>query len=254
MDDDDMDEDLRVYSINEIIPDPYIEHWKFSPSAVKDTRCMDMIAAQFKRQDSLDISLRIHGGNGIDEIFQVNTMILQCYSMFFQKRSCHEKEIKLLPGRITPNVFHKIYEWMMSTPKFVERDGLIPLLQGAQYLKVSLMEQQIWNLIQNGKKFQENEAFLLYLEAKQWRCEKVQHMMSARVQRFFLTVVSSEDFFLMDAAEIMNWLKLDGIGINLEVEVFYCAARWLLFDWDNRNQHLMDLMKLVRFGLIEPWR
>jgi BTB And C-terminal Kelch len=116
------------------------------------------------------------------------------------------------------------------------------------------LEQQIWNLIQNGEKFQESDAYLLYLEAKYCRCEKVQHMMMSRVQKFFMTVVCSEEFLTMEPHEIHSWLKLDSIGINSEVDVFYSAARWLLHDWEIRKDYLISLMKLVRFGLIEPWR
>lgn len=79
-------------------------------------------------------------------------------------------------------------------------------------------------------------------------------MMISRVQRFFMTVVCSEEFLTMEPYEIHNWLKLDSIGINSEVDVFYSAARWLLYDWELRKEHLMSLMKLVRFGLIEAWR
>lgn len=113
---------------------------------------------------------------------------------------------------------------------------------------------QIWNLIQDGEKFQESEAYLLYLEAKYCRCEKVQLMMMSRVQKFFMTVVCSEEFLMMEPYEIHKWLGLDSIGINSEVDVFYSAARWLLHDWELRKEYLMSLMKLVRFGLIEPWR
>ena len=78
--------------------------------------------------------------------------------------------------------------------------------------------------------------------------------MMSRVQKFFLTLVCSEDFLAMEPYEIQEWLKLDSIGINTEVEVFYIAVRWLMHDWEQRQKHLISLMKLVRFGLLEPWR
>lgn len=238
----------RVYGINEIVPDRNVEAWGAASEMPKKASLMKMISAQLNDPESSDVDVEVG-----DEAFKVIMIVLQSYSTFFREQSDGEKVIKLSVEHITPNVFLKIYQWMWSS-KTVERDGLIPLLLGAQYLQVLKLEQQIWNLIQDGGKFQESEAFLLYMEAKLWKFEKIIDMMMSRVQRFFMTFVASEDFLLLDADEVQKWLKLDTIGINTEIEVFYCAARWMLHDWDERKKYLMDLMKLVRFGLIAPWR
>lgn len=242
------DEAERVYSINEIVPDLNLDNWKKSSAVPKKTSLMQKVSSQFNDPKTFDLEILID-----DEIFRVIMIVLQSYSMFFRQRSNSEKIIELSNEKISSEVFRKIYRWMWSS-KAVEREDLIPLLIGAQYLKVELLELQIWNLIQDAGKFQECEALLLYLEAKIWKFEKIENMMMARVQRFFLTFVASEDFLLLDSDEIQKWLKLDTIGINREVEVFYCAARWMLHDWVEREKYLMDLMKLVRFGLMKPWR
>lgn len=203
----------RVYGINMIAADPFSEDWKREATTDRKTNLMQLVAVRFKKQDSFDVVVQIG-----DESFSVAMVILQSYSKFFQRRSAHEKVIELRAAKVTPNVFCKIFTWMMATSKLIEREGLIPFLISAQYLEVDLLEQQIWNLIQSGEKFQEDEAFMLYLEARLWKCEKVQDMMMHRVQRFFITVVCSEDFLEMEPEEVQNWLKLDTIGINAEVE------------------------------------
>jgi hypothetical protein len=94
---------------------------------------------------------------------------------------------------------------------------------------------------------------MLYLEARN-RCESVEIMMMSRIQRFFMTFVCSEDFLEMDFKDLLNWLQVESIRVNIEVEVFYSAARWLLHDWEHRKKYLSPVMELVRFGLLEPWR
>lgn len=237
----------RVYSINRISPDANTNNWIISPLTLSKSALMSMICGKFKEPNSFDISIHI----GTD-VFNCFMLTLQSYSGFF--KSNHEKVINLSPSRISPKVFHKIYEWMLNSSKIIERNDLTPILMGAEYLEVELLKQQIWNLIQDGDKFQECEAFILYLEAKLCGCEIVRDMMMNRVQRFFLTVVCSEEFLEMESREVMKWLILDSVGINSEVEIFYSAARWLLHDWGERKFHLLDLMRLVRFGLIAPWR
>lgn len=237
-------EQERVYSIDRIAPDAYTETWKVSPNIPKKKLLTRAIRDYLNKPDSGDIKIHIES----DE-FDCVMLVLQCYSTFFQNRSKHEKIVKLPSEQISPPVFFRVYEWMLSSSKKVERDEMIPLLLGAKFLQVSLLETQIWNLIQDGTRFQEAEAFLLYIEAKHWKCEEVQRMMMPRVQRFFMIVVSSEEFVLMEPQEVKGWLRLESIKINSEMEVFYIAARWLLHNWQERKNHLIELTESVRFGL-----
>lgn len=32
------------------------------------------------------------------------------------------------------------------------------------------------------------------------------------------------------------------------------GVRWLMYDWEKRNKHLLEVMGCVRFGLIAPWQ
>lgn len=32
------------------------------------------------------------------------------------------------------------------------------------------------------------------------------------------------------------------------------AVRWLMHDWNERKQHMLEVLKCVRFGLIAPWQ
>lgn len=237
----------RVYSIKRIAPDRFIDVLKPSTSINAKTCLKEIISSQLKNPESADVTLQIG-----DEIFKIPMVLLQSYSKFFQKHSYHEKIIKLSPSTISPNVFHMIYSWMLSKSKLVGRDNLVPLLIGAECLEVKLLEQQIWNLIQDAGKFQEDEAFLLYLEAKYCKFKEVQLVMMVRIQKFFMTVVCSDEFLMMDAAEIHSWLELDSIGVNSELDVFHSVVRWLLHEWEFRKEFLVNLMEVVRFGVIEP--
>ena len=208
-----------------------------------------LIIAEYKKPKSYDILVQIDGKK-----FECQLLILQCYSDFFAKRSKDEKVIELNGSDINPNAFCSIYRWMISTSKQIERDGLISLLIGAEYLQVPQLIEQCWNLIQNINWFQEDQAYLLYKEAKTWKYDKIQSMMMKQVKKIFLTVVGTLDFIKMDKNEVKQWLQLENIGINSEVEIFYAAARWLLYDWNERQKHLMELMSEVRFGLFPAWR
>lgn len=39
-----------------------------------------------------------------------------------------------------------------------------------------------------------------------------------------------------------------------EMEVLMSAVRWLMHDWANRKENMLEVLKCVRFGLIAPWQ
>lgn len=235
-----------VNSIKQICPDSSSNHWKNLPEINEKTTLMQKLSDIYHQDNTTDVCIKID-----DKIYNCHMLILQSYSKFFQSHSKHEQFIQL---DMNPEIFCTIYKWMLSDTKQIYRKGFVQLLIGAQYLQVDMLEQQCWNLIQDGSKFQEAEAFMLYLEARSPKCQKIQSMMLQRVQKFFLTVVCCKEFVQMEPDEIKSWLKLDSIAVNLEVEIFYSVARWVLYDWNARKMLLNDLMTLVRFGLMEPWR
>lgn len=38
------------------------------------------------------------------------------------------------------------------------------------------------------------------------------------------------------------------------MEVLMSAVRWLMHDWNERKQYMLEVLKCVRFGLIAPWQ
>lgn len=36
------------------------------------------------------------------------------------------------------------------------------------------------------------------------------------------------------------------------MEVLFSCVRWLMYDWDSRQEYVERVMQCVRFGLIEP--
>lgn len=146
----------RVYSIHRIAPEFHVTTWKASPKLQKKTSLMEVVGEQLETPESFDVSVVIGG-----ESFNCLMMILQSYSKYFKVRSRHDKVITLPRSKITEKIFGKIYEWMLMESKAVGRESLIPMLIGAQFLQIESLEQQIWHLIQDGERFQENEAFLL---------------------------------------------------------------------------------------------
>lgn len=130
----------------------------------------------------------------------------------------------------------------------------------------------------------------MYLEAKKIGNTAVMELMVPRIMKFFLMLVSTKDFLELSVDELCLLLKSNYICVNRyrcicarkdftfkqiaiiediplaeasftlsnffisEMEVLMSAVRWLMHDWNERKQHMLEVLKCVRFGLIAPWQ
>lgn len=233
----------------QISPDKAEFHWKRRINFHETNHLMMKVVDFIQKPKTADIVIKING-----DIFNCHMHVLQSYSNFFVNRSRHEKSIELNVEEISAEIFYKIYNWFLSSSKTIERESLIAMMSSAEYLQIEKLLKQCWELVKQVEWFQEDEAFLLYRDAKERKIEMVQTLMRQQVKKYFLTVVATRDFLEMDADEVANWLRMNSLGVNCEAEVFFVAARWLLHEWEERKKYVMCLMKHIRFALLEPWR
>ncbi|KAK2583127.1 hypothetical protein KPH14_009152 [Odynerus spinipes] len=188
--------------------------------------------------------------------FHCHLLVLQSYSTFFDEKN--SKDIDLTGSNVTSRAFSIIYDWMISPTSeschLLRRDNILEIFMAAQYLGVKELEEQCWAFIDNDELFTEDTAFLLYMEAKKIDNTAVMELMVPRIMKFFLMLVSTKDFLELSVDELCLLLKSNYICVNSEMEVLMSAVRWLMHDWNNRKQYMLEVLKCVRFGLIAPWQ
>ncbi|KAL7293089.1 hypothetical protein TKK_0013247 [Trichogramma kaykai] len=192
---------------------------------------------------------------GNDE-FHCHLLVLQCYSAFFDSKNA--KIVDLTESCVTSKGFSIIYDWMICPTNdsyhLLLRDNILEIFLAAQFLEIKELEEQCWAFIDNEELFSEDTAFLLYLEARKIGNTAIMELMIPRIMKFFLMLVSSSDFLELSVGELCLLLRSNYISVNSEMEVLMSAVRWLMHDWEGRKQHLLEVMKCIRFGLIAPWQ
>ncbi|XP_018896726.2 uncharacterized protein [Bemisia tabaci] len=198
-----------------------------------------------------DVLIRI----GTSE-FRYHMLVLQSYSSFFDEKST--RQIELPENMVSKEAFACIYDWMLHLSQdsyhLLRRDNILGIFSAAQYLGIKELEEQCWAFISNEELFNEDTAFLLYLDARKSDNVAVMDLMVPRIQRFFLTLVSSKDWLELSIEEVCMFLSSNYISVHCEMEVFMSAVRWLMHDWTKRAAYLVKVMGCVRFGLIAPWQ
>lgn len=151
--------------------------------------------------------------------FNCHMLVLQCYSEFFKNLN-GEQQIVLPTEKVTPQAFHKVYEWMLTSQPIVQRQGILELFNAAQFLKIPGLVSQCWVCLDDDERFCEDAAFLLYIEARKLgQDEMIQQLMLSRVNKFFLSLVASKEFLEFDVDEFCGLLSSNSIGVNSETDV-----------------------------------
>ncbi|GLV32430.1 uncharacterized protein CBL_00861 [Carabus blaptoides fortunei] len=192
---------------------------------------------------------------GMEE-FSCHSMVLQTYSGFFEKR-VDVRRIELPHKEVSVNAFVSIYDWMISGKqcvKLLKRDNALEIFVGAQYLEIKELEEQCWAFLLSESVYNEDTAYMLYVEAKKLNVPSVKELMVPRIRKFFLMLVSLQDFLELDVDEVCVLLSSSYIVVSCEMDVLMSAMRWLKHDWEGRNQYTVRLMSCIRFGLIAPWQ
>lgn len=238
-------------SIEEVYPDPNVDFWDKVPIMSSKEPLLEIIE-EFYSFDSGNEDITIEIGS---ESFKFHLLILQNYSEYFRNiPKSSSSKIQLPPEKITARAFQLILDWILSDETQIPREHFLELLIGAEYLQVGKLIRQCWTLMEDCKQFHEAEAFILYIEAKKHKLPKVQNLMLSRICRFFLTAVATRDFLELNVNEVVQFLESNNVGVNGEVDIFYTAVRWLLYDWDERNKFLEKVMDCVRFGMMDAWQ
>ncbi|KAM7347147.1 uncharacterized protein ACRADG_006807 isoform 3-T3 [Cochliomyia hominivorax] len=184
--------------------------------------------------------------------FNCHMMVLQCYSDFFM--DCNNEILIQLPEeKITPAAFMMVYDWMLSAQPLVQREGILELFNAANFLRIKDLINQCWLCLDDDVRFREDTAFLLYLEARNFGLESLEQLMLMRIWKFFLTLVASKEFLFLNVKEICTLMSSNTIGVNSEIEIFMSVIRWLSHNWPERECHMLEVIKCVRFSLMPPW-
>jgi BTB And C-terminal Kelch/BTB/POZ domain len=189
-----------------------------------------------------------------DQKFGCHLLVLQCCSEFFQKLDTTLGEVTISHQEVTDKAFQKVYEWMLTDNCQLAVDDLLSLLMAANHLEIVELQSQCWLHIDNEDLFHEHSAFLFYWKGRHLPMADIRDIMLNRIGRFFLSLVACREFVELELDEVTILLRSNLVGVHTEAEILFAAVRWLFHDWSNRKQHLLDIMKCVRFGLMTSWQ
>ncbi|KAI5702760.1 hypothetical protein M8J76_013753 [Diaphorina citri] len=214
------------------------------------TNLLDMLQNRITQRLNTDCTVKI----GSKE-FKCHKLVLQSYSNYFATHEL-ESRIELPENKVTSKAFHLIYSWMTEIPnnclQLLQRSNILDVFSTAQYLQIKELEEQCLAFVDSEDLFNEDTAFLLYSDAKKKKNVSIMELMVPRIQRFFLTLVSSKDWLELSLEEVIVFLHSNFICVHSEMEIFMSGIRWLMANFKERKNHIVRIMECVRFGNMSP--
>lgn len=195
-----------------------------------------------------DVQVVVHGTT-----FDCHLPVLQVASEYFRQfTSTHT--IVIDEPEVTVLGFEKLYEWILKRNSLrLKIDWLLDMYRTARFLKMPKFIDKLWGYFDNTKNFNEGQAFNLYIKAIPYPTEMLKALMLTRVNRFFLTAVTTTEYLNLTAEQVYAMLTTSVLAVNSEMEVLMSALRWMMYDWEERKKHKLFLMQAVRFNLMPAW-
>nr|CAD7458901.1 unnamed protein product [Timema tahoe] len=194
--------------------------------------------------------------------FGCHLTLLQSYSLYFDSNGnsvqCNVEWCEQAYLNVTNlSAFATVYQWMLSNQdsyKHLNKNNVFEMYLASQYLKIHELEDQCWCLMSMEDVCRGDIALKLFLKAIRKEIKEIADVMLPRIGEFFLPFVGKRKFLDLPLEELVILLSSDHLSVHCEMEVFMSGVRWLMHDWERRKKHAPELMRCVRFGLIEPWQ
>ncbi|EDV34375.1 uncharacterized protein Dana_GF21280 [Drosophila ananassae] len=178
--------------------------------------------------------------------------LLKCYSVWFATRDWRLQEFEFEPNDVPAVGFEMLYKWMRTT-EIPELENIVPTLQAAKHLKVSLLETELWKRVSHDS-VREKLAFRCYVQAQKLpELAELREIMLSRIRNYFLPMVGSQHFLDLDVDALEQLLLRDTLGVNSEMEIFFAVLRWVGHCPElvhKRLPHMQRLMDCVRFHYV----
>ncbi|KAF6206194.1 hypothetical protein GE061_017423 [Apolygus lucorum] len=251
----------RVPSGMKITPDEKTVHFQVpvNPprSSVDEPRGSPTLESMGLFKDGLDVkSVRTPPKKSIhDALYQrvayfVNPDI-SCYSEYFEELK-NENEVNV--DGVSKGAFIAIYNWMLAPDyeglRFIQKNNILHVLIASKRLIVKELENQCLAFIDSKEAFSEENAFMLFIDASTNYQTEIMELMVPRIQVFFLVLVSSHEYNVLQVNDLCTILQSNYIVVHCELEdgLAYSVERGLT----GKTEHHAQRCELLKLKVPEP--
>ncbi|XP_014471269.1 PREDICTED: kelch-like protein 10 [Dinoponera quadriceps] len=218
-------------------------------------RCMSTQAMQslndFRQNNLLcDAVLRLEDGG----VFPIHRAILSACSTYFRTlftTTLHsrEKTDVLLPGVKSP-MMTLLLEYAYLRSIDINRENVCELLTTADYLSILGVRDLCCDYLRDN--LAPENCIGMKRFARQHFCKKLETDAYRFIVEHFVEVSQrSEEILHLPIEELRSLVGADELNVKSEQTVWELVLRWINYDPESRKDHIVDLMRNIRLGLLD---
>ncbi|KAH7971437.1 hypothetical protein HPB49_024100 [Dermacentor silvarum] len=187
------------------------------------------------------------------EVFQAHKLILTCHSPYFHKLLINTKPEMLkasgavqLNG-ITHESFSVLLAYMYTGRLQLTCQNIVDVFQAAKHLDMKCIKERCAQVLTSSPE-DPVHALFVYVSAKKLGTKPAWQRAYKTILAKFHLVVDCPEFTELSVDQVCEILAADSIAARSETELFLAALSWLSAKWPAREQHIVELLKCIRFS------
>ncbi|RWS00753.1 ring canal kelch-like protein [Dinothrombium tinctorium] len=216
----------------------------------RDRKLIDFVKQLYKSENHSFTDIEIHVE---DEVYKTHLLIVACYmpfilEFFASRLKKDDKSIARIRMKgVTSSSIKTLIDYMYTGRIKPTTENFVDVLEAA--IKCDMLDfADAWIDVYESKLGSEVLQMVLRLRlAKKYHWDDYVAVLNKAIAADFENLLMSDQFVELTAAEIINLLKEEEIGVQNEVVLFIAAIKWLNHDWKNRKQFAIPIMKEIRF-------
>lgn len=211
--------------------------------------CLDRMKQLFKKQQLTDVTL-IAG----DRKIIAHRLILSSASDYFSAmfttnlRESVEEEVSM--KNIDPDALQLLIEYCYTGVIELNEDNVETLLSTASLLQLQAVVGVCCQFLLDH--LHPSNCIGISLFAESQGCWKLHQASYNYIMEHFMDVIQNLEFRLLPAPDVIRLLSCEELNVPNEEAIYYCLLDWLKHDLPNRQDHLSDLLAVVKLPLLTP--
>ncbi|KAH8356643.1 hypothetical protein KR084_010975 [Drosophila pseudotakahashii] len=181
-------------------------------------------------------------------------LVLSASSAYFSAmftgslRETKEQEVTL--GEVHGDALHLLVQYCYTGFIEMREDTVETLLATACLLQLNAVVTACCNFL--ARQLHPSNCLGFAFFAEQQSCTTLLRLAQAYTCQYFMQVCQNQEFFQLNADQLGKLLSSDDLNVPSEQDVFHSLMSWVRHDSTAREQHIPELLALVRLPLLQP--
>jgi kelch-like protein 10 len=215
-----------------------------------DTDWQATLALSYFSENDLqsDAVLRLEDGGTLPVNRETLSKCSEYFRTLFTTTLYSPERTEFFPPGVSTKIMTQIRDYAHYGAVDIDEDNVCELLETSEYLCVPGIVQLCCDFLKNILDPENCIGVMLF--ARFYFCSQLESDARCYLLRHFVKVwQQSEELLELPVEELQAIVGADELNMREEM-VWECVLRWIDHDTDNRKGHIVDLLKIIRLGLL----